>query len=143
LLDFPNYNFSLSEKEIRYWDMIIKLREEFLKAIEIARKDKKIINTSLEAEIKVKAGEEISSYLKDTDFWRYFLIVASFEHNGVAEAKEEVVFVSEEIKGLEIIVKKTSWKKCERCWQRTPEVGTLENPSLCKRCLDVIKSLQV
>jgi len=64
-------------------------------------------------------------------------MVARFEEG--APLKEGISFEGEELKGLKIWVRPTEYQKCERCWQRRPEVGTLENPELCKRCLEVIR----
>jgi len=55
--------------------------------------------------------------------------------------ESEVVYQSDEIENLVIKIKPTENKKCERCWQRKPEVGKLEIPDLCNRCYEVIKSL--
>lgn len=52
---------------------------------------------------------------------------------------DKILYTSEKFKDLKIGIKVTSFKKCERCWQRRPEVGTLENPELCLRCFEVIK----
>jgi len=52
-----------------------------------------------------------------------------------------VVYQSDEIEDLVIKIKPTENKKCERCWQRKPEVGKLEISDLCNRCYEVIKSL--
>jgi isoleucyl-tRNA synthetase len=143
LTDFPSYEFELSEEEVNYWEKVLELREEFLKALEIARKDKKYIGSSLEAEVYVKADEEHMPYLKDNSFWEYFLMVAKFECvEEVGEEGEKEVVYESEIKGLKIKVKVTENKKCERCWQRRPEVGSLENPELCARCMKVIKQIQ-
>ena len=143
LKDFPNYVFELSEEEVSYWKRVMELREEFLKALEIARKEEKLIGSSLEAELFVKAPEEVKPYLEDSSFWEYFLMVARFElKEDESSGDKEVFYASEEIKGLEVRIRATSWKKCERCWQRRPEVGSLENPELCKRCFEVIKAVE-
>ena len=141
LTEFPSYKFELSDDKIKKWEKILELREEILKALEIARKDYKIISTFLEAEVYVKAPEEIKGYLKDSSFWEYFLMVAKFSivEELKAESEKEVFWSSEEIQGLEVKVKLTEYKKCERCWQRKPEVGTLENPELCQRCYEVVQ----
>jgi len=143
LQDFPEYSFELSEEEVNYWKRVMELREEFLKALEIARKEEKLIGSSLEAELFVKAPEEVKPYLEDSSFWEYFLMVARFElKEDESSGDKEVFYASEEIKGLEVRIRATSWKKCERCWQRRPEVGSLENPELCKRCFEVIKAME-
>ncbi|MFN3505021.1 MAG: isoleucine--tRNA ligase [Caldimicrobium sp.] len=136
LAEFPSYKFEISKEEKERWQKILLLREEFLKALEIARKEAKIIGSSLEAEVFYSSLEEFSSLLEDKAFWEYFLMVAKFEQ-GIP--KEEGIFYnSEEIEGLVILVKPTAYKKCERCWQRRPEVGTLPHPDLCLRCYNVI-----
>jgi len=141
LADFPDYEFLMSENELKYWEKLLELREEVIRVLEFARKDAKIISTFLEAEVVVDAPEEVLPYFKDSSFWEYFLMVASF---GVGEVKKqedkEVVMESEEVKGLKIKVKPTEYKKCERCWQRKREVGTLPEPDLCKRCYEVVTS---
>ncbi|MFN3921743.1 MAG: isoleucine--tRNA ligase, partial [Caldimicrobium sp.] len=136
MTDFPQYSFEIPEEEVKRWQTLLALREEFLKALEIARKDAKIIGSSLEAEIFYSAPEEMEKFLEDKSFWEYFLMVASFEKGISSDAG--VLYASNEIKDLKIQVKPTSYKKCERCWQRRPEVGTLENQDLCLRCYQVI-----
>ena len=140
LCDFPEYDFKITEEELLKWKKILSLREEFLKALEIARKDKKIIGSSLEAEIYFEAPEEYEEILNDTPFWEYFLMIAKFSKG--LPPKEGVLYEGEEIKNLKIFILPTSYKKCERCWQRKPEVGSLENPELCSRCLEVVKNLE-
>ena len=83
----------------------------------------------------------MKGYLKDSSFWEYFLMVAKFSvvEELKAESEKEVFWSSEEVQGLEVKVKLTEYKKCERCWQRKPEVGTLENPELCQRCYEVVQ----
>lgn len=145
LTDFPSYKFELSEEELKKWENILKLREEFLKALEIARKDRKLIGSSLEAEVWVRTSSDSKSYLENKEFWEYFLMVAKFEGveawETISNFEREVFYVSENVFPMEIKVRPTNYRKCERCWQRKPEVGTLENPELCKRCLEVVKSL--
>ncbi|MCS7199194.1 MAG: isoleucine--tRNA ligase [Caldimicrobium sp.] len=137
LTELPDYSFQLTEEEIKRWDKIFHLREEFLRALEIARKDLKIIGSSLEAEVYFQAPREWREVLSDYRFWEYFLMVAKFIEESLTE--EELTYTSQEIEGLKILVKPTKFLKCERCWQRKPEVGTLEIRDLCQRCLQVVK----
>lgn len=137
LTDFPNYEFSLSDEEVARWKKILHLRAEFLKALERARKDLRLIGSSLEAEVLFEAPKEWEPLLMDKAFWEYFLMVAKFEKTPFPEA--EATYLSQEIEGLKILVKATSYKKCERCWQRRPEVGSLEIKELCLRCFKVIR----
>lgn len=139
LTEFPDHRFYISEDEVKRWEMILKLREEILKPLEIARRDFKIINTFLEAEVLVKSNEKYELYLKDESFWEYFLMVADFKLvENIEKEEKSVIYSSEEFTGLEIKIKQTSYRKCERCWQRKPEVGTLPIPELCERCYRVV-----
>jgi len=143
LTEFPSYTFELTEEEVKKWKTYLELREEIIKALEIARKDFKIINTFLEAEVFVKAPQDLKSYLENSNFWEYFIMVAKFELTDELKqtSEKEVIYNSEEIKKLTVKVKPTKNKKCERCWQRKPEVGSLEIPELCQRCYEVVKSI--
>lgn len=138
LTDFPEYNFEIPEEELRHWKEVLLLREEFLKALEIARKDAKVIGSSLSAEVYYSAPSEFKGILSDRPFWEYLLMVARMEEGEPLE--EGIAYESEEIPGLRIFIKETAFRKCERCWQRRPEVGTLENPELCRRCFEVVGS---
>lgn len=45
---------------------------------------------------------------------------------------------------LEVVVKKSQYKKCARCWNRRKEVG--ENkyfPDLCERCWNVVADIEL
>ncbi|MCS7149147.1 MAG: isoleucine--tRNA ligase [Caldimicrobium sp.] len=137
LTDFPEYNFNLPEEEAERWSKILRVREEFLKALEIARKDLKMIGSSLEAEVYFEAPPDWRDLLRDKAFWEYFLMVANFEERPLD--KKQIIHHSEEIEGLRISVKATHFAKCERCWQRRPEVGTLAAKDLCERCFEVVK----
>ena len=54
-----------------------------------------------------------------------------FPENGEGEETE--------VEGLKIKITKTQEEKCERCWHRRPEVGSIKNhPTLCNRCLENI-----
>ena len=140
LAEFPDYAWTISKEEEERWEKFLALREEFLKALEIARKDKKIIGNSLSAECYVVCPKDLKEYLSDKSFWEYFLMIARFEVGEGFEETFPVEYSSEEFPGLIIYVKETSDGKCERCWQRRPEVGSLRIKELCARCLEVVQS---
>ncbi|HEV8540365.1 MAG TPA: zinc finger domain-containing protein, partial [Nitrospiraceae bacterium] len=44
------------------------------------------------------------------------------------------------VEGLVIKVGRADGKKCERCWNYRPAVGTIaEHPTLCDRCVEAIR----
>jgi Zinc finger found in FPG and IleRS. len=67
-------------------------------------------------------------------------MIARFEVKEKFEETFPVEYRSEEFPGLIIYVRETSYGKCERCWQRRPEVGSLRIKELCARCLEVVQS---
>ncbi len=139
LTEFPDYNFRLSKEELAWWEKVLALRKEFLKALEIARQEKKIIGNSLSAECYVLSPEELKTYFQDKSFWEYLLMIAKFELLDKEVDGMSVRYSSEDFPGLIISVKETTYQKCERCWQRRPEVGSLRIKDLCARCLRVVE----
>ncbi len=144
LLKFPEVFWPEPDQDfVEEWKRRFLIRSEITRALEVARKDERIIGSSLEAEVSVKVPEEFKDLFGDSAFWEYFLIVSSFKVEEDPSEKDAVVLESEELKGLKVVVRKASGGKCERCWQRKPEVGSSsEYPELCKRCERVVKELE-
>jgi len=117
-------NQALKEK----WDRLIKVRDEVLKSLENARNEK-IIGSSLEAAVILKAsGEEYSFLAQNSDILPMVFIVSHAE-----------VLQDDSAKTIRIEVVQAKGAKCERCWIYNPSVGKDHNhPALCKRCADVI-----
>jgi len=41
---------------------------------------------------------------------------------------------------LDVLIRKTPYGKCERCWRHRPEVGSIaDHPTLCSRCYEAVK----
>jgi isoleucyl-tRNA synthetase len=56
------------------------------------------------------------------------------------EEPAEDALESSEIEGLSISVKKAEGEKCQRCWNRSPSVGTFgDAPEVCAKCYGHIK----
>jgi isoleucyl-tRNA synthetase len=105
------------------WEFIQSLRQDVQKKLEEKRTEK-VIGSSLEAEVTVTNNNpEITSELLQQIF-----IVSK-----VNTSKEPT----------EISVKKADGGKCERCWNYSKTVGEdSEHPTLCKRCADVVKTIE-
>jgi len=51
-----------------------------------------------------------------------------------------VVYESQEIPGLVVVVDHAPGKKCERCWTWSERVGEdAEHPALCERCVPAVR----
>ncbi|MFC2075194.1 isoleucine--tRNA ligase [Bdellovibrionota bacterium] len=137
LTEFPTLdpkwvNGDLDEK----WKKIELIKSEIAKALEVARKEKKIIGHPLEAAVVFELPK---SYEDLPNVWKEVLIVSEIE---LASPPEDILrFESEEIPGFVVGIRKASGEKCERCWMRTPEVGQQSHKDICKRCGDVVTRL--
>jgi isoleucyl-tRNA synthetase len=124
----------------RKWEALIDVRDEVLKALEVARKEKRIGN-SLSAKVTLyPSTAETAELLKQFDGELDKLFIVSETEVASGEAPADAMA----LKGLAAKVDTASGEKCERCWIVTPEVGTNEeHPTLCDRCTQVIKTIPV
>jgi isoleucyl-tRNA synthetase len=110
------------------WSKLMAARDEVLKVLEGARKDKQL-GTGLEAliELTVPAAdlELFQSYQKH--------LPALFIVSQVAVKAGE---------RLEAVVKPAPGSKCERCWNYLPSVGEdARYPTVCARCSKVLETI--
>ncbi|MCL4873226.1 isoleucine--tRNA ligase [bacterium] len=135
---------SLEEK----WDRLMEYKGEISKALEAARQQAKIIGHPLDAQAVVYPPE------KDLDLLRSEekaleevliisrLIVSDQPLVGAAFGGDgkSVMFQSEEIPGLNIVVGRADGGKCERCWHYSTYVGKdHEHPAICERCVEALR----
>ncbi len=125
------------------WDRLLAIRSEITRILEAARRDK-VIGLSLDAEVLVQAEGDTGDFLADK--WaqlQEICIVSNLRHvDDPAEMGGLAVNEAEEVKGLKIAVRPAPGEKCERCWTVATSVGEdSENPSICHRCSQVVRSL--
>jgi len=122
---------------IERWEVILNVRKEITKALELARNEK-IIGHSLDAAVSLALPHNLLQGLKDyRDELRSICIISTVEF--VSEGKIEEGYESKEYPGLVIKVMPSPFNKCERCWIHDSTVGhDKEHPALCKRCVQVI-----
>ena len=121
------------------WDRLLEVRREVSKALETARA-RKLIGSGLEASVRVaSAPEDIPGLLASkSDLLKTLFIVSRVELSGVAEGA--VVYESQEIPGLVIVVDRAPGRKCDRCWVWSERVGEdASHPTVCERCVPVIR----
>jgi len=123
---------------IERWEVLLNVRKEVTKALELARKDK-IIGHSLDAAVNLALPQDLLQGLEDyRDELRSICIVSAIEF--VDEGKIEGGYKSQEYPGLVIEVIPSLFPKCERCWTHDSTIGhDREHPALCKRCAEVVK----
>lgn len=119
------------------FDALMLIRDDVLKALEVARNDK-VIGKSLEAKVTIYVPENLKDVFKadDIDFAQFF-IVSTFAEDEVANAPEQAL----KLDAVSILVEQAPGEKCERCWTISETVGTDEtHPEVCARCADVVKT---
>jgi len=117
------------------WDRFLELRDDVLKALEVARADK-IIGKSLNAHVVCYVDEAhfAGIDLGSTTLEQLF-IVSKVDIRPSAEAPTEAM----QLEHATVQIQKAQGETCERCWNISREVGTIsEHPTLCLRCTDVV-----
>ena len=121
---------------LKKWEQIGLLRELVKKALE-EKRAAKIIGSSLEAELFLYSSDEKAAFYQSiqsllADVFLVSQVTACQNGEGEFKAEDGTISVS---------VKKSKLGKCERCWSYRQSVGSCaEHPTLCKRCVDVLKA---
>ena len=113
------------------WERILAVRAEIARPLEAARREKRI-GSDQDAFVVVAPGPFEDLFEHRRREIREVLIVSGLE---VGEVSGPGVYESAVFPGLAVRVEKAPWEKCERCWNHTPDVGTVPSaPALCERC---------
>lgn len=117
------------------FESLLKVRDEALKAMEIARKEK-LIRRSEEAALIIYTPKEQYELLdRYRTEMRYLLVVSGVSVKVATEGNAG--------DGLRVEVQRAPGQKCERCWFYSTEVGKSERyPTVCERCLPVLEELE-
>ena len=126
-------------KRMENWPRLIALREEVLKALEVARQEK-VIGGSLEARVVLGVNGEFKSLVDEyRDFLRYLFIVSQVEINGQAAQGATATG----LEALSVKIEKALGQKCERCWNFSEQVGNDPRyPTVCERCSAALKEIE-
>jgi isoleucyl-tRNA synthetase len=128
LTGFPEIKKEYLDGELNErWERIWEIRALVTKALEEARKEKKI-GLSLDAQVHLHLPEKeylfLQPYAQDL---KSILIVSS-------------VTLHREEKGMSVGVLRANGEKCERCWNYDVSVGTdSQHPTACGRCVETLK----
>ena len=113
----------LSEGELLRWRHALDVRNLANKKIEALR-EKGVVGSSLQAELKISVPKEIYKSLSFFDTELKYILITS--NSTLEESKNE----------LEIEVKASQNLKCERCWHYVEDIGqNSKHPTICKRCI--------
>jgi len=116
------------------WEKLLAIRDTILKPLESSR-EKKEIGNSLEAEVELTVFNDGEyRFLNESLEQVAKLTLVSGVTVGKAEKGDSGVAL--------VQVKRSSRKKCERCWVYREDVGKQDaHPTLCGRCYEVIRGL--
>lgn len=135
LLDYPTVNKEDISKELEdEFDLIISIRNDVLKSLEVARSNQ-VIGSSQEADVKVqfKDGKYLNVLSKFTsEELNKLFVVSSFEV--LSNLKEGDEYQTSIIKVIH-----HEGTRCDRCWNYSFDIITLEDGThICPRCQEVI-----
>jgi isoleucyl-tRNA synthetase len=128
---FPEVQSQWQDAELaQRWDRLLGFRTQVQGVLEGSRRDK-TIGSSLEATVELRADAEAYEFLQP---YRKELptlfIVSQVELSASGEAKGP----------LAIAATKSSFGKCERCWNYRDAVGKdRHHPTLCERCVEAVQ----
>ena len=117
-----------------FWSSCLAVRQDVNKAMEAERAQGNI-RGSLDANVVLYATSELRQMLTTLgDELRFVLITSGAELADIADAPAEAL--AGEVEGLKVGVSASDAEKCERCWHRRDDIGSVEeHPSLCRRCV--------
>jgi isoleucyl-tRNA synthetase len=130
----------IAPEKANTWEVLAKVRGEVLKALEVARNEKKLINSGLEAKVLLTADLELKAKLKQyLPHLPGLFIVSQVELLSAGSGE----FRSEAVPGLEVSVQRADGKKCDRCWNYSVHVGENSRyPTVCERCSEAIAEIE-
>lgn len=135
LTDFPEAAVIADHDELlAKWDHFMKVRDDVLKALEIARSEK-VIGKSLESKLTIVAKDDATKQLlQGIDNLHQLLIVSKAD---VVDADADAA----DYEHVAVRVEKHPADRCERCWVASDTVGQDENhPELCSRCASIVEA---
>ena len=122
------------------WEELFTLRDDVMKALEIARAEKKI-GKSLDAKVTVytadKAVLELLAKFSAEELKTVFITSGAFVVEGTAP---EGAYVPEDGK-IAVLVESADGERCDRCWCYSTEGEKTEEGFICERCKKILASL--
>jgi len=120
-----------------YWQRVLDVRSAVNREMEAQRAAGKL-RGSLDAAVTLYCDGELLELLGALeDELRFVLITSGARLESLESAGEDAVRSG--VEGLRLRVSTAEGDKCERCWHRRPEVGSMAaHPGLCARCVENI-----
>ena len=112
------------------WDQLLKYREQVQGVLEVSRRDK-VIGSSLEAAVELRAVGDDLAFLRsyERDLPTVFIV-----------SQVKIVEGGDVHTPVSVVASKSSFAKCERCWNYREAVGKdATHPTLCDRCVEAVQ----
>jgi isoleucyl-tRNA synthetase len=145
LADLPDPPpISIDKSFYAEWELLWKIRGEVTKALEFARKEKRI-GLALDAKVLINPPEDMADFLEGhREILRTITIVSQLDLSGGLDPGDSAVWQSNEIEGLAVKVVQALGEKCARCWTWSEDVGNDPSwPDACGRCSGVLSDLVI
>ena len=126
------------------WELLWKIRGEVTKALELARKEKRI-GLALDAKVLIRPPEDMADFTEEhRELLRTITIVSQLDLSRELDSEDSTVWRSDEIEGLAVKVIRAAGEKCARCWTWSEDVGKDPSwPDVCGRCAGVLGNLVI
>lgn len=112
------------------WERLLGYRTLVQGVLEVSRRDK-TIGSSLEAAVELQAGADDLAFLKayERDLPTVFIV-----------SQVKLVAGGDAQSPVSVVASKSSFSKCERCWNYREAVGKdATHPTLCDRCVEAVQ----
>ncbi len=136
--DMPKYDEALTFPELAaHWDALFVLRDDVMKALELARADKKI-GKSLDAKLTIytQSDEQMALLSSFGDNLKTVFIVSGVK---LEQSPAPEGALTETASGIAVLVEGAEGCKCDRCWAYSTEGKQDDEGFLCARCLNILE----
>ena len=139
LNEIPTYDETLCNAELAArWDRQFALRDDVMKALEVARAAK-LIGKSLDAKVTVYTEDKDAAALLES-FGADLATVYIVSDAKVVVGKAPEGAFTETASGIEVLVELADGEKCDRCWAHSTEgEHTEEGGFICAKCKAIIE----
>ncbi|MBL8212006.1 MAG: class I tRNA ligase family protein, partial [Bryobacterales bacterium] len=119
-----------SRARMQNWERLMPVREQVLKALEVARQEK-FIGAPLEAKVRLRAGEALAP-----------LLVEYIDHLPGLFITSQVTLEPDGDTELSVHIERADGTKCERCWKYSTLIGIEPRfPTVCDSCAAALKEI--
>ena len=127
LAHMPKVDDSIDYKNAEpRWQKLMELRDEVLRVLEGLRQEK-MIASNQQACVTINCEDEDAALLTEFGLDQFAALCIASE-----------VKLQPTVGETTVAAQKSSYEKCQRCWNYWPSVGANgEHPDLCQRCVDV------